>query len=688
MRCGVPASAGGSITALGGTSDLLELMPQAAPHVEEHWRGLSGAPVFCDKCLVGLVTSGPKRAAGQRLWAIPIERLFQDKDFRNLVGNPPIDWVPHVEGLEDPFVFNGKPKGPAQLLDARYRVVPFVWEVRQKESEILTTWCDSDDPVSAVLFTGPGGAGKTRLLAEWCREKREAGWRTGFVKQNLGPGVARSMVAGHSDSLLVIDYAERRGLDELRRVLSELVENVGPKRVRIALLARTHGDWWSVLKEHGEQSRVRELLEAAGVVEMSDLTLQGEERQLVFNKAFDAYAKFKVVTGRLPPAWNLSNERFERPLYVQMAALASAEALNLQAKEKLEAKDLLDETLKHEERFWATLFPPPGATAREIRRCETRVRQCVAAITLRGGVSEEQNGRTLFERVSGASNAEAQRIWDTLNDLQPSKDGGLESLQPDLLGEALVRNVLGAEKETSSFLHAVFEPGCDATTTQSGFTLLGGIELSGEGRSKEWMRTLLAADVSLRAIPGFQAALTLGTRSAFSSLGDILSEELENSGTVEQAEVIGPQLPLGSVGLRRLALWARGRLLSGQADSEPERGGLLNNLSVRLSELGRREEALDAAAEAVSIFRGLSSARPDVFLSSLASSLSNLGNRFGDMARREEALDAAAESVSIRRFLASTRPEIFLPGLANSLNNLGIGFIELGRQEGSSGCGG
>ena len=53
----------------------------------------------------------------------------------------------------------------------------------------------------------------------------------------------------------------------------------------------------------------------------------------------------------------------------------------------------------------------------------------------------------------------------------------------------------------------------------------------------------------------------------------------------------------------------------------------LNNLGHQLSELGRREDALAAAQEAVEIHRRLAAERPDAFLPDLATSLNNLGKR-------------------------------------------------------------
>ena len=54
----------------------------------------------------------------------------------------------------------------------------------------------------------------------------------------------------------------------------------------------------------------------------------------------------------------------------------------------------------------------------------------------------------------------------------------------------------------------------------------------------------------------------------------------------------------------------------------------LNNLAVRLGDLGRREDALAAIQEAVTIYRELAAARPDAFRPDLARSLNNLAIRW------------------------------------------------------------
>ena len=55
----------------------------------------------------------------------------------------------------------------------------------------------------------------------------------------------------------------------------------------------------------------------------------------------------------------------------------------------------------------------------------------------------------------------------------------------------------------------------------------------------------------------------------------------------------------------------------------------LNNLSLRLGDLGWREEALTAIQEATEVYRELAAARPDAFRPDLAQSLNNLAVRLG-----------------------------------------------------------
>jgi tetratricopeptide (TPR) repeat protein len=89
-----------------------------------------------------------------------------------------------------------------------------------------------------------------------------------------------------------------------------------------------------------------------------------------------------------------------------------------------------------------------------------------------------------------------------------------------------------------------------------------------------------------------------------------------------------------------------------------------------LSDLGRREEALTAAEEAVRLRRALAEARPHAFI---------LANRLSDLGRHQEALNAAEEAVRLYRDLAAARPDAFIPELARSLWVVGDLYSETGN---------
>ncbi len=105
----------------------------------------------------------------------------------------------------------------------------------------------------------------------------------------------------------------------------------------------------------------------------------------------------------------------------------------------------------------------------------------------------------------------------------------------------------------------------------------------------------------------------------------------------------------------------------------------LTNLGLRLAELGRPGEALEAGREALAICRELEEADPASFRAELATCLVSLGIWFSELGRTNDALKAEQEAVSIRRELVATDAARYRPDLATSLVNLGVTLSELGR---------
>ena len=143
---------------------------------------------------------------------------------------------------------------PSELLTARYEVVPFEDAGRERELAELTAWCAADAPASVFLFHGQGGAGKTRLLIEWCRRLRHQGWHAGFLDRYVQLANLDPLFEGITPRLVVIDYGETRPdlVGPILHRLDRWSETGGPT-IRVALLARTDGAWWRLLKEQDER---------------------------------------------------------------------------------------------------------------------------------------------------------------------------------------------------------------------------------------------------------------------------------------------------------------------------------------------------------------------------------------------------------------------------------------------------
>ena len=91
--------------------------------------------------------------------------------------------------------------------------------------------------------------------------------------------------------------------------------------------------------------------------------------------------------------------------------------------------------------------------------------------------------------------------------------------------------------------------------------------------------------------------------------------------------------------------------------AEPELTVALNNLSNRLAEVGRREEALAAIEESVAVYRRLAAVNPAAWEPDLARALSNLSNRLMELGRETDASTAAVESADLQHRLEVGPPD-------------------------------
>jgi len=571
---------------------------------------------------------------------------------------------------------------PSALLDARYGFVPFFELGRSALLQDLREWCDGDQPVSARLFHGAGGIGKTRLFFEWTERLARDGWWTGFLVKAVDADRFEELLSVGNRLLIVIDYAEsRQSLGALLQFVARRRHGGHDGRLRVVLLARTRGDWWQELL--ASDGALKDLLGDRPPTGIGPLVPAGQERKKVFEDAAQRFAGVRGHSWSQVPHPELNDSRFDRVLYVHMAALASVEGLSFTA------DSLMEELLDHEERFWLTHAHPTSETAAAQRLFKERVRQAVAALTLQGGSASKAKAEAMLSRLDGSH---VQELLLFLRDLYPGgkeRAGSmyLSGLEPDLLGEAMVLRTLRKQDDPAGgWLDRVFAD-ADYRAIRNGLEVLGRISADYPDEVGNWIAWMLEQDLKGRAVMALEAAKAVGLRTAHAGIGRQLATALERNGTVEIATRLQRAgIPEHTVGLRGVGLWATETLLrhfpdTGAYDVLTRRAALLNDLANRQSDLGQWQEALASANQAVAIRRKLAEMSPGTSLSDLAGSLNNLSVMQREFGQLQEALASAYESVVHYRNLAEGDPETFLPYLALGLNNLSISQGELGQRQ-------
>jgi hypothetical protein len=572
------------------------------------------------------------------------------------------------------------PRKPLDLLIPQLQVVPFAG--REAELAALHAWLGGDAPISVTGRIGEGGAGKTRLAIQLCAEAAAMGWDAGFARaedlQTLDRHLDDGPVGWAGDVLMVVDYAARSTavLKKLLRNLADRGPTGGP-RLRILLLERhaaTEIGWWHELftpSAHTDRA-IPDLLAEPAPAPLRPLAAT-EAGPALFTATLEAMHRH-FGTPLDDTRRRLADEIARRPtrwsaLEVGMMALMVAET---GAGEVLGAsRPDLARHLARRELGRIAEHDPPSPTDRFLGHL-------AALCTLEQGWSRAEAMAILPEEwraLQMGGEPPTRALVDALAAvLALDSTNSLPPIEPDLIGEALI---------------------LEAALRQS----LGPGEVGAlidRARSRKRNEVLDAVIRLLTDFGPLAAAQEAWLKGRAETADDALALwELaaaipqETQQLAELALVIQRRITVLTEAKHTLGLFTRfvshlgfnPKLSDSGLDTLAQHAGSLNNEGVRLSALGRHEEALTATGEAVDIQRKLAAVRPDAFLPGLAQSLSNLGNRLSALGRREEALTATEEAVEIRRKLVAARPDAFLPGLAAALNNLAAALSDVDRRE-------
>ena len=593
---------------------------------------------------------------------------------------------------------------PTALLVADYGQIPF--DPSGHALDALLQWAKAPEPqIAGRLYAADGGYGKTRLALEATKALRRQGWISGLItRQALESGLtppnpgAKSAIErllarrGSRGVFLAIDYAETR-IRQLHR-LAEFLESDSGERpkdgpIRIMLMARSAGAWWTDLRRDDQRIDSffppnAETILYTGIAE--------DRRRAFFAAARDCFAERLGRTvsepgSPIPDEWITAGS----PLLLAMAAYLQAIGIQPDGR-----TTLLGEIAREERRHWARALGVAEASPAP----ELQIMALVVGLTSLVQGLAGQDHLNQLQRLVGLAALHAQKFAD-VEDSARSKslrqigeaiqtlygaEDWVRPVHPDILGEHIVGEALS--KAGSPLLAALL----DQEPEERVYALVA-LDRATRGihdpRTKRAAVTTLIETVPARVGAMADAVLVAAT-VAVGDLPEVLQKQIIPHADVEGCAALLDRAPrysaallgiLGKTAARDFALRKKLKPSGANDQTLGQHAKRVNIDSVRLSEAGRREEALTASEEAVKLYRELVGRNRDAFLPDLASALNNLGIRLSNLGRREEALTASEEAVKLYRELVGRNRDAFLPDLASALNNLGIRLSNLGRRE-------
>lgn len=552
----------------------------------------------------------------------------------------------------------GAPHRVIEILDPAFEAVPLAG--READLQYLLDWLGEETKIAITCLIGPGGSGKTRLAFELLKRLPD-GWQGGFLTREEATRFAEakgvSSWSWQKPTLIVVDYAALL-TEKLAHWFSALVDHsphADPLRI---LLLERHADlesgWYFDLADGAWSGRrVHKLFWPAKPRRLARLN-QPEQRRSVLAAGIHAAQALSQKTkagASLPEPgedlWfdqHLADSQWADPLLLLMASLIAASD-GIHAALALSRPDLAKGmAVRERERLRSTV---------EDQNAKDLLAHLYGCITLCGGLSRDSMAAIASREFAALGQHYPGGADQGVDDLARflGARASLPPLTPDLLGEALLLVTFDRIGASVTARLASVAPARVAATL---IRCVQDFAHWGYSAPLEWLQTLVAhGKQDLSILVAIEEVLPRDTVALRMLAVDV------------------SQMLVGRFVQSPLSIW-------GPAQAYLAR--LWTNLSVRQGEVGRLEEAVGSAVEAVRICRSLAETNPDGSLSSLALSLNNLAGAQGAMGRPAEALASVAEAVRHYRAITELKPNAALPALALSLNTLANTQRALGQR--------
>ncbi|MFI6339435.1 tetratricopeptide repeat protein [Streptomyces sp. NPDC050535] len=668
------------------------------------WSGQSGAALFCGgsdwsaSLLTGVVVADVTGWQPPRWEALPAYVLLADARFRQVVtehtGRTPALEPVDIQDLVAPRT-PWQVRSPATLLDHRAEAVRF-----HGREELLRAfqddWCQ-DGGVRLAVFTGPGGAGKSRFARELShRLADQHGWVCGWLDEKDPRQGYEVLAEVDRPMLIVVDYAERR-LTQLERIASVLDRRPDESPpVRVLLTARSLGEatagWWDQLRARTRETRA--LTYDAIHHELEPLTRLAERPARYRDALGDLARQLAQALPRalreldidwpgqlaLVPDRDLSDPAYGSGLTLHMTALTDLLATHPATRPSEPGLAVEEQLLLHERAYWedtAVLRPALAATGPVAHAHATAVAVLTAGAPdimgpaiLKTSPGFHDAGQALLAEGAG---------W--LHTLYPAPGGACwGALQPDRLGEYhLGERTLRAPGLLAGTLPSL------AYSEESVRAL---ITVSRAGAHPHHDAAVARAlDEALRRSPGGVGQSMLSAATLTESPGPLVGalERLTEADTTDPLELLALLESLGAGSSTVLASWGL-RTASRLARILHEAGAAWNQLASALLleggwllATGTVEAGLNPIVSAQELYRQHTEA-----LSArvgLASALAMRGQALYLLGRFEESLKACDEARVACAGLPGTDGRDDLRLASSVMNLAGMTLYELGEYE-------